>query len=214
MVIDPTTQHSRAVYIDLEWLCWHHPPPPGLRQEIIEIAVVEMDLITLSVLQEDSYFVRPRRWQLSAECERLTGITRQDIRSGRPLVEVLEMIAGKFKLSGVPCCSWGNDFKMLAEACHHERHRNPFGRPVDLARMFGDFLLTELNVSLKNAVQMLGLPFDGIVHGALPDARNAARVHAELLRRTRPFVPHAVLETVETAPQLSDFAQKLAASLK
>ncbi|WP_263377077.1 3'-5' exonuclease [Granulicella aggregans] len=213
-MIDPTTQHTRAVYIDLEWLCWHSPPPPGLRQEIIEIGVVEMDLVTLSLIKEASYFVRPRRWGLSAECEQLTGITRQDILSGRPLLEVLMTIADTFQLAGMPCCSWGNDFKMLAEACHHERHRNPFERPVDLAWMFGDLFLTELNVSLRNAVQMLGLPFDGIVHGALPDARNAARVHAELLRRVRPSIPHAATMPSDAVSEVSDFTKKLAASLK
>jgi inhibitor of KinA sporulation pathway (predicted exonuclease) len=215
MAINPIPQHARAVYIDLEWLCWHSTPPPGLRQEIIEIGIVEMDLASLTVIKEASYFVRPRRWELSVECEQLTGITRQDILSGRSLVEVLNTIADKFQLTGVPCCAWGNDFKMLADACHYERLRNPFGRPVDLAKMFGDLLLVELNVSLKNAVQMLGLSFDGILHGALPDARNAARVHIELLRRTGLAATTASSGPMsQSAPQISDFAQKLAASLK
>lgn len=158
MTLDPTIQYDRAVYIDLEWLCWHSTPPPGLRQEIIEIGIVEMDLVTFFVIKEASYFVRPRRWELSAECEQLTGITRKNILSGRSLGKVLTTITQEFGLKGVPCCAWGDDFRMLSEACRHERLHNPFGRPVNLAKSFENLFLMEAHVSLKNAVLMLGCP--------------------------------------------------------
>jgi inhibitor of KinA sporulation pathway (predicted exonuclease) len=63
---------------------------------------------------------------------------------------------------------------------------------------------------------MLGVEFDGVPHGALPDARNTARVHACILRRLRrlpdPLPPRAI-NNDEVAP-LSPFAQKLRESLK
>ena len=47
-----------------------------------------MDLSKLKILDEASYFVRPRRWEISKKCAKLTGITDEDIRSAKPLAEV------------------------------------------------------------------------------------------------------------------------------
>jgi hypothetical protein len=38
---------------------------PGLQQEIIEIGVSELDLLTLEILSEAPYLVRPQRWEIS-----------------------------------------------------------------------------------------------------------------------------------------------------
>jgi len=80
--------HKHAIYLDLEWTCWNTVPPAGMKQEIIEVGIVAMDLANLKLLDEASYFVRPRRWEISQKCTMITGITDQDIRSAKPLGEV------------------------------------------------------------------------------------------------------------------------------
>jgi hypothetical protein len=58
---------------------------------------------------------------------------------------------------------------------------------------------------------MLDLEFDGIPHGALVDARNAARVHASVIRRMRREAdpsPRPTEQIVEVPP-VTSFAEKL-----
>jgi hypothetical protein len=63
-------------------------------------------------------------------------------------------------------------------------------------------------------MELMGVPFDGLAHMAVGDARNTARVHAEMIRRLRapcstPF------RSEEGAPaQPTWFGQLLKDSLK
>jgi hypothetical protein len=49
IVSEDEREHHSALYIDLELSCWAGAPPRGMRQEIIEIGVVELDLATLEI---------------------------------------------------------------------------------------------------------------------------------------------------------------------
>lgn len=216
MLIDDSVQHARALYIDLEWTCWDGPPPPGMTQEIIEIGIVEMDLITLEITKDASCFIRPRRWDISTKCTQLTGITRDDILAAKPLAEVLADLTQMFRPNGIPCCAWGEDGPILSRTCASMKLVNPFRQSVDLCRIIQCVFALKQQPSLSGTVKMLGLEFDGFPHGALPDARNTARVHAEILRRTRQKADRSddcVVELKEVT-SLSPFAQKLAESLK
>jgi inhibitor of KinA sporulation pathway (predicted exonuclease) len=92
--------HTRSLYIDVEQTCWSEPPPVGMKQEIIEIGVCEMDLTTLEITRSKSYFVRPRRWEISAKCTQITGITTDDIRTARPFPEIILALTEEFELPG------------------------------------------------------------------------------------------------------------------
>jgi len=207
--------YTHALYLDLEWTCWDVPPPLGMEPEIVEIGIVEMDLDTLSITQEAGYFVRPRRWEISLKCSSLTGITTDDIRKAKPLDEVLCLLSEKFHPMGKPCCTWGDDVSVIARRCKSLGLVSPFRRPIDLAEVFNGIFATKEQTSLANAIQMLGLEFDGIPHGALPDARNTAHVHASILRRMRrepdPAASSSSLQVASTS--LSPFAQKLSECL-
>lgn len=214
MAVD-NVHHTHALYLDLEWTCWNAPPPPGMQQEIIEIGIVEMDLLTLNITQEASYFVRPRRWEISPKCTRLTGITTEDIQKAKPLDEVLSVLTKKFRPANKPCCTWGDDVSVIARTCASLGLVSPFRRPIDLSKVFQGLFATKDQLSLGRAIQMLEMEFVGIPHGALPDARNAARLHSSILRRMR-REPDPVSPPVERneVVSLSPFAQKLSACLK
>ena len=175
------TFHPIALYIDLEWTCWDHPPPPGIKQEIIEIGIVAMKLDTLTIIDEAAHFVRPRRWDISQKCTYLTGITDDDIRKARPLREVVSHLEQQFNPRGKPTYAWGHDVSILGEACRREGMKSPFGDPVNLSLIFQGAFATVGHASLTSAVDLLGLVFDGFAHGALADSRNAALVHAWML---------------------------------
>ena len=86
----------------------------------------------------------------------------------------------------------------------------PIRHVIDLAPLFQGLFLLKQMASLHNAVSMLGLTFDGVPHGALPDARNTALLHAEVLRRMRrepdpaPSVP-----TTDESPAMTTFGRRL-----
>ena len=177
--------HSIALYIDLEWTCWDCPPPPGIKQEIIEIGVVALDLKTLKIIDEAAHFVRPRRWDISQKCTYLTGITDDDIRKAKPLREVISHFEKQFNPKGKPSYAWGDDGSVLAGACKREGVKNPVENSMNLARIFQGVFAAADQVGLESAVQMLGMSFDGFAHGALSDARNAALVHSSILAKLR-----------------------------
>jgi inhibitor of KinA sporulation pathway (predicted exonuclease) len=207
--------HKQAIYLDLEWTCWSTVPPAGMKEEIIEVGVVAMDLTDFKLLDEASYFVRPRRWDISQKCTKITGITDQDIRSAKPLSEVLRAVTKRFEPQGKPCCTWGEDVPIFARACGEVRLVSPFGRAIDLSKILQGAFATKDQIGLKAATEMLGLKFDGFAHGALPDARNTALIHASILRRLRtaPDSTGPTPATPEVVPSLSSFAQKLRDSL-
>lgn len=174
--------HTRAIYIDTEQNCWTGPPPPGMRQEIIEIGVVAMDPQTLRIIRENSYFVRPKRWEISEHCTELTGITKDDIQRARPFPGVIESLTQEFTPGEALCCAWGNDAGLIASTCQTHGLKTPLRYRRDLSQLLQSAFLLRQTPSLRNAVEILGLEFDDVPHGALADARNTARVHAAVIR--------------------------------
>jgi inhibitor of KinA sporulation pathway (predicted exonuclease) len=208
-------RHERLLYIDTESMFWAGPPPPGLSYDIIEIGVVELDLTTLKIVRERAHFVRPTRWEISDRCTRLTGITPDDIRTARTFPEVLTKVAKEFSPSTALCCTWGDDASLIAAACRQHGLPMPIRSVLDLAPLFQSLFLLKQMASLHSAVSMLGLNFDGVPHGALPDARNTALLHAEILRRMRREPdPTALVATADQSPAMTAFGDKLLAALR
>jgi inhibitor of KinA sporulation pathway (predicted exonuclease) len=211
MTIHGEKHHTRSIYIDVEQSCWTGPPPPGMRQEIIEIGVVEMDLQTLEITRERAQFVRPRRWEISDRCTELTGITEDDIRDARPFPEVITSLTEEFSPAKALCCTWGNDAGLIASACQAHGLKTPLRYLLDLAQLLQGLFLLKDTPSLQHAIEILGLGFDGIPHGALADARNTARVHAAVIRRMRREpdpIRSPVKQLIETSP-ITSFGEKL-----
>ena len=96
-----------------------------MRQEIIEIGVVEMDLQTLEITRESAYFVRPRCWEISDRCTQLTGITTDDIKGARSFPEVIAAMTQEFSPARTLCCAWGNDAGLVATACQQHGLKTP-----------------------------------------------------------------------------------------
>lgn len=174
-----------------------------------------MDLGTLETTQERSYFVRPRRWEISSRCTQLTGISTEDIRTARPFPEVLTAITQEFAPSKGLCCTWGDDAALIARACQSYGLKSPLRNLVDMAFVYKQMFLLKDPAGLRTAIEMLGLSFLGEQHTAMADALNTARVHAALIRRMRrepdPAPPPAQ-PAAKASPQ-SAFAAKLLKAL-
>jgi inhibitor of KinA sporulation pathway (predicted exonuclease) len=185
MIITDAAKHEKAFYLDMEFTCWDGPPPVGLRPEIIEIGAVEMDLDSLHITKERTFFVRPRHLEISTRCSDITGISVDDLRAAPPFDKVLGVLIDEFRPSERLCCSWGNDADLLSEACRSCGMRSPLRNVVDLSHFVWRLFLLLQRPSVRSAIEILGLRFEGAAHTALADARNTARVHAEILRRMR-----------------------------
>jgi inhibitor of KinA sporulation pathway (predicted exonuclease) len=206
------TLHS-AIYLDLEWNCPDTSCHNGAVEEIIEIGLVELDPTSLNINREASYLVRPRQLDISFRCTAITGITRCDLIGARPLREVIAKIAGEWP-SKSTCFAWGEDEEVFVRACRAHQVPAPFRRFVDLSRTFQRMFLLSQQTSVRRATEALGLLFDGCEHMALADARNAARIHAEILRRLRSTEPPATPRPKIVSPcKLTWFGQLLQQSL-
>ncbi len=209
-------RHTRALYLDLELTFWKGPSAPGMKQEIIEIGIVEMDLETLDITGGAAYFVRPRQWDISEECTKLTGISKEEIRTARPFREVLTAIKEQFRPSGKIRGTWGDDAALIARTCRSEGVDSPFRSLLDVGHLFKIAFLLKQQASVSKAVEMLDLGFDGVSHSALVDARNTARVHAAITRRMRrePDPPRLPDKEPTAAASRGIFAAKLSQCLR
>lgn len=208
--------HAQGIYIDIETTCWEAPPPVGMKQEVIEIGAVAMDLTDLKITLEASYYVRPRRWDISQKCTWLTGITKEDIRSAPPFDEVIAKFTSIFDPRGRLCGTWGNDAALIEEACRAVGLKSPLRNIVDIGHLFQRAFLLKQQMSLQGAANFLGIEFDGVPHSALADARNTALIHAAIIRRMRrePEPLAAVPHPEPASPRkLSAFGEKLSRSL-
>jgi inhibitor of KinA sporulation pathway (predicted exonuclease) len=213
---DIASLSTSALYLDLELSCWDVTPPLGLRNEIIELGVVEMDLTTCVILGEAQHFVRPvGLWDISDYCTKITGITRPDIIGADSLEDVLKKLQHRFEFKDKRTVAWGHDVTVIKQACSSAKIDCPFRHPLDLSTLCRDLFFLSGHPSLEAALERMGMEFDGVQHGALADARNAARVHAGILQVIRQSPLESLpLESKPIEPQLSPFATKLALAMR
>lgn len=203
-----------AVYLDLEWNCGDAPRAGDGTPDIIEIGLAELDPVSLCLGREANYLVRPRQLNISLRCTAITGITRGDLLRAKPLKDVIAVIARDWPIKAT-CFAWGDDGNILTDACHKHCVAAPFRHFVDLSRTMQHCLLLTQQLSVRRAIDVLGLPFDGREHMAVADARNIARIHAEMLRRLRSAEPPAECERDSTATSAPTwFAHKLQIGLE
>ena len=169
---------DRMVVLDLEETCWDGEPPAGERAEIIEIGIAEVLLDgPARIGRTASLTVRPRFSRISPFCTRLTGITPEAARRGRPLGEAVATVRQEFGGAGKTWAAWGRDDIPLARDCAAVGVAPPaHGGFVDIGALWAMLSGAERAEGLKAALESLGLVFDGTQHRALDDAVNAARV--------------------------------------
>ena len=169
--------------IDFEATCWEEERPAD--QEVIECGCVTMERETRRLTGEFSTYVRPVRYpDLSDYCSALTGITQTDVDTAPTFPYALGMMVDWL---GDPLqytfCAWGDfDRYILRAACRFHRVPFPFDDEyIDIKPVFIENVAGR-SVPLQRALDMLGLEPEGRLHRAVDDARNTARIWAELLR--------------------------------
>lgn len=165
-----------------------------LHKEIIQIGAV---FITSDFMITDSFsvYVRPRYGQLDPIITEITGITPDKLKKA-PFVE--EAI-GKFcKWIGgrkVHILSWSDsDYRQIREEMSvkeifQAKMTRVMEEWVDFQKCFGNMMGAKSQISLQNALAMVGLTPLGKNHDGFHDAYNTARLFLKLREQDR-FVLH------------------------
>jgi inhibitor of KinA sporulation pathway (predicted exonuclease) len=179
--------NGTLLIIDLEATCWEKSSTHKNENEIIEIGAVVVDG-EYNMLGEIQRLVRPvRNPILSDFCTELTSITQSEVDSAEPFPRALDSFRREveelvgMELSQVTYGSWGDyDRKQFLEDCKYHGIPYPFGPHRNLKREFAERKGIK-PATLKGALRILEIPFEGTHHRGLDDARNIARI----LRRER-----------------------------
>lgn len=167
------------VIFDLEATCWRGPAPNG-QNEIIEIGAVRMD-IGGEYLGEFRQFVKPvLNPLLSPFCKSLTGITQEQVNAAQTYKYVIRDFIdwGRVEDEHTFLISWGeNDKLYLHNDCKlHKIDSIWLKNHIDLKKHFRHLKRLNNYVSLKRAIQLEGMEFEGDRHRAFDDAYNLSRV--------------------------------------
>ncbi len=174
----------RYIIVDLEATCDESDLPPD-RMETIEIGAVCLTISGGQSSGEFAAFVRPAvTRELSAYCRDLTGITQADVDNAGSFDTVFPRFVAWCE-EGAPftLCSWGAyDQNQLRRDC--ESHNMPFPatfeKHINLKKQFAARFGTR-PLGMAAALRHLRIPLDGRHHRGIDDARNIAKIAAQML---------------------------------
>ena len=159
----------------------------GQVAEIIEIGAVKVVEENGIPRAESTFqsFVRPVIVpRLSPDTTSFTGIQQQDVDNAGTLPEVIRNFLDWIGPEEYFLCAWGpDDLRQLLQECR--QHRIPTDWIVNhnnLQRMLSKAFKLEKHqqLGLKNALELLEIPFSGSHHRALDDAMNTAQILIKL----------------------------------
>lgn len=183
---------SRALCVDLELSCWNGPPPPGMRPEVIEIGLVEVDMQRGEIIREAEFLVRPVLSTISEYCTELTGITAEEVaRDGRPLGEVLRGLTKEYGPAHKSLVTWGNDWPTIEQQCRDQGVENPFpaGAQINIGQLASLAAGQDRRIGLQESLATAGIDPGPIRHRGLADARNTGRLLLAMSEALRPMLP-------------------------
>lgn len=183
---------NKIIIIDLECTCWDDTDINPQYQEIIQIGICELDLLTLTISKLKSFIVKPKFSKVSKYCEELTGLTQHDVDNGLTLEEAYKLIKAEYKPRDALWGAWSHwDLEMFG--IENKRHDlQPIfweGRFVNLKTMWHMLAPKVYNIDVKDmnglddATQIAGLEFAGKRrHTGDGDAFHTAILMQNLLR--------------------------------
>lgn len=178
-------QLDRILVVDIECTCWEGNPRPGQTSEIIEVGVCLLDPRTGQRDEQESLLVRPTTSTVSAFCTRLTTLTQEQLeREGVSYMDACNWLRKKWMGHRRTWASWGDfDRRVFLEQCQARGVPYPFGPThLNVKNLFALMRGEERELGLPQALERLGIPFEGTLHRGHDDAWNIAGVLATLLR--------------------------------
>lgn len=168
-----------VLVIDIEATCWDHPAPEGMKSEIIEIGISAVDYKTKEIRLKDTIIVKPEYSTVSKFCNELTTLTDEYLEEhGVSFAEACEILNKKFKSRDRIWMSWGEyDRKQFERDCKEKGVKYPFGRThINAKPLFSFAYGISRDLGVRQALDHLGLEFEGTPHRGDDDAYNIAKI--------------------------------------
>ena len=171
--------------VDVESTCWDGEPPPGAVSEIIEIGLTVIDLRAGKRVARSGILVRPELSTVSAFCNRLTGLTQEQVDGGVTFAEACHLLATEHHSVLRPWASWGDsDRNQFRRQCDARGTSYPFGdRHVNAKLLFARAHGLRKRPGMAEALRIAGLPLEGRHHRGEDDAWNVGALVLSLRDR-------------------------------
>lgn len=182
-----TIRRDQIVIVDVEATCWENqPPPPGERNEIIEIGVCLYDVKENTLSKKRAIFVKPTVSTVSPFCTQLTSITAEQLEEhGMSFYAACQILENEYESRGRMWGSWGNyDRHMFKDQCKDFRVRYPFSdRHVNIKQLFAKAVLESKAVGMSKALELVDFPLEGRHHRGDDDAWNIGRLVQHMVEK-------------------------------
>ena len=175
---------DQILVIDIEATCWEGSPPLGEENEIIEIGICTLDIVSGERLIKESILVKPERSKVSDFCTQLTTLTQAQVDKGISFAEACDILRKKYLSKDRVWASYGDyDRKQFEKNCQSHQVNYPFGpRHINVKTLFALMRALPSEVGMVTALEMMNLPLEGTHHRGGDDAWNIARILGMLLR--------------------------------
>ncbi len=175
-----TYNTNHIIVIDLEASCWKGNPPEGQANEIIEIGVCKIDYKTKEVIELESLIIKNQHSTISDFCTKLTTLTQEYIdQHGIDFEAACEILKNKYQSKNSIWFSFGEyDRNMVDKNCKLYNIDNPFnnGYHYNIKRLFAIKHGLKKEFGVSNALELLGLEFEGVQHRGDSDSFNIAKI--------------------------------------
>lgn len=178
---------DRIIVVDIEATCWQGKPPAGQENEIIEVGICVVDIISGQAIEKDSILVKPERSQVSEFCTQLTTLTQSQVDKGISFAEACSLLCKKYSTHQRVWASYGEyDKKQFERQCLARSIKYPFGRKhINVKTLFAIINAMPHEVGMARALEILNLPLEGTHHRGDDDAWNIGRILSRLLCQAR-----------------------------
>jgi inhibitor of KinA sporulation pathway (predicted exonuclease) len=177
--------YDNIVVINTESTCWEDgKKPENEEQEIIEIGVCLLSVVTLQPHSVKQIIIKPERSKISEHCFELTGLSQEDVDCGISLSAACDVLRNTFKTKNRVWASYGEyDKKMFNSYCKQNAIEYPFNnRFINVKSMLPIVMGTMKEVNLANALEIIDSDEEYGQHCAVINVGNVARVLAETIR--------------------------------
>ena len=171
---------SHVLVVDLEATCCNRGTLTKNDIEIIEIGAFLVEIKSLQICFHFHQYVRPvKSSKLTSFCRRLTGIQQSYVDNASYFPEVISQFSQQLApYPEIVFASWSNfDWRQLNTDCRYHKIDFPFHSDYwDLQKLFRRRQKQKQLHSVKGALEIVDLEFEGREHSAYYDALNTAKL--------------------------------------